>query len=78
MIGLMIQQGFNWEKSNKAGGWYNSLKNLVADLADAGVINVWLPPPSQSTEQQGKNFLAIKFMEKQPIVFYLILLSHIH
>ncbi|KAL3734830.1 hypothetical protein ACJRO7_024069 [Eucalyptus globulus] len=49
----LLFQGFNWESSKKEGGWYNSLKNLVPDLANAGITHVWLPPPSQSAAQQG-------------------------
>ncbi|GLT46970.1 hypothetical protein SLA2020_206950 [Shorea laevis] len=44
----LLFQGFNWESSNKPGGWYNSLKNSVSDIAAAGITHVWLPPPSQS------------------------------
>ncbi|KAL3734828.1 hypothetical protein ACJRO7_024067 [Eucalyptus globulus] len=49
----LLFQGFNWESSEKEGGWYNSLKNLVPDLANAGITHVWLPPPSQSADQHG-------------------------
>ncbi|XP_050211508.1 alpha-amylase isoform X2 [Mercurialis annua] len=49
----LLFQGFNWESCNKAGGWYNSLKNLIPDMANAGVSHVWLPPPSQSVAPQG-------------------------
>ncbi|KAJ4841549.1 hypothetical protein Tsubulata_001757 [Turnera subulata] len=49
----LLFQGFNWESSNKGGGWYNSLKNSVDDLANAGITHVWLPPPSQSVGPQG-------------------------
>ncbi|CAL5206021.1 unnamed protein product [Lathyrus oleraceus] len=48
----LLFQGFNWESSNK-GGWYNSLKNTIPDLANAGITHVWLPPPSQSVGPQG-------------------------
>ncbi|KAG2666354.1 hypothetical protein I3760_15G054700 [Carya illinoinensis] len=48
----LLFQGFNWESSNK-GGWYNSLKNSVPDLANAEITHVWLPPPSQSAAPQG-------------------------
>ncbi|KAK7321693.1 hypothetical protein VNO77_32566 [Canavalia gladiata] len=48
----LLFQGFNWESSNK-GGWYNSLKNSIPDLANAGITHVWLPPPSQSVAPQG-------------------------
>ncbi|OIW21516.1 hypothetical protein TanjilG_05525 [Lupinus angustifolius] len=48
----LLFQGFNWESSNK-GGWYNSLKNTIPDLANAGITHVWLPPPSQSVAPQG-------------------------
>ncbi|XP_049391170.1 alpha-amylase-like [Solanum stenotomum] len=49
----VLFQGFNWESSNKQGGWYNSLINLVPDLAKAGVTHVWLPPSSHSVSPQG-------------------------
>ncbi|XP_021284394.1 alpha-amylase-like [Herrania umbratica] len=49
----LLFQGFNWESCNKAGGWYNFLKNSVSDIANAGVTHVWLPPPSQSVGPQG-------------------------
>ncbi|KAJ8541094.1 hypothetical protein K7X08_001910 [Anisodus acutangulus] len=49
----LLFQGFNWESSNKEGGWYNSLINLVPDLANAGITHVWLPPPSNSVSPQG-------------------------
>ncbi|GLU14908.1 hypothetical protein SLE2022_314490 [Rubroshorea leprosula] len=49
----LLFQGFNWESSNKQGGWYNSLKNSVSDIAAAGITHVWLPPPSQSADSQG-------------------------
>ncbi|KDP29720.1 hypothetical protein JCGZ_18655 [Jatropha curcas] len=49
----LLFQGFNWESSNQAGGWYNLLENLISDLANAGITHVWLPPPSQSVSSQG-------------------------
>ncbi|GMY28671.1 alpha-amylase-like isoform X1 [Fagus crenata] len=49
---FVIQNGFNWESSNK-GGWYNLLKNSIPNLANAGITHVWLPPPSQSIAPQG-------------------------
>ncbi|KAJ6971713.1 hypothetical protein NC653_032288 [Populus alba x Populus x berolinensis] len=49
----LLFQGFNWESCNKAEGWYNSLKNSVPDLANAGITHVWLPPSSQSVAPQG-------------------------
>nr|ACU18643.1 unknown [Glycine max] len=48
----LLFQGFNWESSKK-GGWYNSLKNTIPDLANAGITHVWLPPPSQSVSPEG-------------------------
>ncbi|KAI4316706.1 hypothetical protein L6164_024661 [Bauhinia variegata] len=48
----LLFQGFNWESSSK-GGWYNSLKNSIPDIASAGITHVWLPPPSQSVAPQG-------------------------
>ncbi|CAL0322458.1 unnamed protein product [Lupinus luteus] len=48
----VLFQGFNWESSKK-GGWYNSLKDKIPDLANAGITHVWLPPPSQSVSPEG-------------------------
>ncbi|XP_057961293.1 alpha-amylase-like [Malania oleifera] len=48
----LLFQGFNWASSDK-GGWYNSLKNHIPDLANAGITHVWLPPPSHSAAPQG-------------------------
>ncbi|KAE8100683.1 hypothetical protein FH972_018554 [Carpinus fangiana] len=52
----ILFQGFNWESSSK-GGWYNSLKGSVPDLASAGITHVWLPPASQSADPQGQGYL---------------------
>ncbi|XP_030460571.1 alpha-amylase-like [Syzygium oleosum] len=49
----LLFQGFNWVSWKKEGGWYNSLKNSVPDLANAGITHVWLPPPSQSASEEG-------------------------
>ncbi|KAI3843251.1 hypothetical protein MKX03_030748 [Papaver bracteatum] len=47
-------KGFNWDSSNKEGGWYNFLKNSAPkDLASAGITHVWLPPPLQHVAPQG-------------------------
>ncbi|KAH7523622.1 hypothetical protein FEM48_Zijuj06G0031600 [Ziziphus jujuba var. spinosa] len=43
----ILFQGFNWDSHSK-GGWYNSLKNSIPDIANAGITHVWLPPPSSS------------------------------
>lgn len=51
-VSAILFQGFNWDSSNK-GGWYNSLKNSIPDLANAGITHVWLPPASQSVAPQG-------------------------
>lgn len=53
------EQGFNWESSNKQGGWYNSLLGSIPELAGAGITHVWLPPPSQSVAPQGDLFFLI-------------------
>jgi alpha-amylase len=49
---VIMFQGFNWE-SNKNGCWYDVLKKCAKDLAEAGITDVWLPPPSQSVAPQG-------------------------
>ncbi|XP_019054914.1 PREDICTED: pentatricopeptide repeat-containing protein At2g04860 [Nelumbo nucifera] len=49
----LVFQGFNWESWKKEGGWYNSLRNSIPELANAGVTHVWLPPPSHSVSSEG-------------------------
>lgn len=41
-------QGFNWQAAKSSSPWYNVLKGIVEDAADAGITDVWFPPPSQS------------------------------
>ncbi|KAG8503139.1 hypothetical protein CXB51_000944 [Gossypium anomalum] len=53
----LLFQGFNWESSNKAGGWYNFLQSSVFDIANTGVTHVWLPPPSQSAVPAPQGYL---------------------
>ncbi|KAM3758237.1 hypothetical protein ACB098_01G028500 [Castanea mollissima] len=55
-VSAILFQGFNWASSNK-GGWYNSLKNSIPDLANAGITHVWLPPPSQSAASGPQGYL---------------------
>ncbi|WOL19990.1 serine/threonine-protein kinase UCN-like [Canna indica] len=38
---LIMLQGFNWESWRQQGGWYNSLKDKVADIANAGVTHFY-------------------------------------
>ncbi|GBG64666.1 hypothetical protein CBR_g45721 [Chara braunii] len=49
---VVMMQAFNWD-SCKKGGWYKNLKGKAADLADAGVTDIWLPPPSQAADPHG-------------------------
>uniref|UniRef100_M1BUE2 alpha-amylase n=1 Tax=Solanum tuberosum TaxID=4113 RepID=M1BUE2_SOLTU len=65
----VLFQGFNWESSNKQSGWYNSLINLVPELAHAGVTHVWLPPSSHSVSPQGRlyDLDASKFGNQQEL-----------
>ncbi|XP_057861954.1 alpha-amylase type B isozyme isoform X2 [Cryptomeria japonica] len=49
---LIMFQGFNWE-SWKSSCWYDVLKSKVKDLAEAGITDIWLPPPSHSVAPQG-------------------------
>ncbi|KAM1013204.1 hypothetical protein ACFX13_043959 [Malus domestica] len=44
--------GFNWDSSKK-GGWYNTLKTSIPELADSGITHVWLPPPSHANGTEG-------------------------
>ncbi|CAE7310762.1 AMY1.2 [Symbiodinium necroappetens] len=50
----VMLQGFNWE-SHKAGkgNWYGIVESKVDMLADVGITDIWLPPPSQSVAPQG-------------------------
>ncbi|KAF3785266.1 Alpha-amylase isozyme 3D [Nymphaea thermarum] len=49
----LLFQAFNWESSKNSQGWYHVLKNLVPQIAEAGVTHVWLPPASQSASPEG-------------------------
>lgn len=49
----ILFQGFNWESWKQQGGWYNTLKTQIADIAATGATHVWLPPASQSVSPQG-------------------------
>ncbi|KAH0977563.1 hypothetical protein GBA52_027282 [Prunus armeniaca] len=50
----ILFQGFNWESWKTEGGWYNSLRKSVPELASSGITHVWLPPPSQAASDEGK------------------------
>eukprot|EP00271_Cylindrocystis_brebissonii_P013286 TRINITY_DN329_c0_g3_i1.p1 TRINITY_DN329_c0_g3~~TRINITY_DN329_c0_g3_i1.p1 ORF type:complete len:534 (-),score=92.49 TRINITY_DN329_c0_g3_i1:719-2320(-) len=52
-LDVIMMQGFNWESSKNAKGWYNVVASNVDEIASAGVTSVWLPPPSQSVAPQG-------------------------
>ena len=45
-------QGFNWE-SSKSPSWYDVLKSMAKDVAEAGITDVWFPPPTHSVSAQG-------------------------
>ncbi|KAI5314612.1 hypothetical protein L3X38_043788 [Prunus dulcis] len=49
----ILFQGFNWESWKTEGGWYNSLRKSVPELASSGITHVWLPPPSQAASSEG-------------------------
>ncbi|KAM0934022.1 putative alpha-amylase [Dioscorea sansibarensis] len=53
----LLFQGFNWESWKKEGGWYNFLKDLVPDIAAAGVTHVWLPQPAQSAADAPQGYI---------------------
>eukprot|EP00971_Amphidinium_carterae_P225755 4477478-Amphidinium_carterae.1 len=50
----VMLQGFNWEswKAGK-GNWYGIVKSKLEMLAEMGVTDIWLPPPSASVAEQG-------------------------
>eukprot|EP00246_Nothoceros_aenigmaticus_P007995 TRINITY_DN2243_c0_g1_i1.p1 TRINITY_DN2243_c0_g1~~TRINITY_DN2243_c0_g1_i1.p1 ORF type:complete len:457 (-),score=65.18 TRINITY_DN2243_c0_g1_i1:726-2096(-) len=50
---IIMLQGFNWESWRNSKGWYNVMKESAADLAEAGVTDIWFPPASQSVAPQG-------------------------
>ncbi|XP_021831731.1 alpha-amylase-like [Prunus avium] len=49
----ILFQGFNWESWKTEGGWYNSLRKSIPELASSGITHVWLPPPSQAASSEG-------------------------
>jgi len=52
-LNTVLLQGFNWESAKGSSSWYNVLKGIVEDAADAGITDVWFPPPSQSLAPEG-------------------------
>eukprot|EP00253_Pinus_taeda_P021115 PITA_21115 len=52
-LNTLLLQGFNWDSAQSSTPWYNVLKGIVDDAADAGITYVWFPPPSQSGAPQG-------------------------
>ncbi len=50
---VMIQ-GFYWEPYKyQTEKWYATLKNKAAELGSAGIDVLWMPPPSQCSDQRG-------------------------
>lgn len=51
----VILQAFHWESAlNEEGpSWYEELEAKVEGMVDAGITDVWLPPPSASVAEQG-------------------------
>eukprot|EP01018_Ginkgo_biloba_P014794 Gb_30449 [translate_table: standard] len=54
---IVMLQGFNWE-SKKSASWYDVLERMVKDVAEAGITDVWFPPPSHSVSDDGNPFLS--------------------
>lgn len=52
-LNTLLLQGFNWESSKSSSSWYNVLRGIVDDAAEAGITDVWFPPPSQSVAPEG-------------------------
>ena len=70
----VVVQGFHWESSTPdarqpetwpAGevgtSWYGTLTRAVPELAEAGITDIWLPPPSNSVAREG--YLPSKLFE---------------
>ncbi|GLJ24443.1 hypothetical protein SUGI_0466770 [Cryptomeria japonica] len=51
-LSIVLFQGFNWE-SWKSESWYTVLKSIANSVAEAGITDVWFPPPSQSVSSEG-------------------------
>jgi len=50
----VLLQGFNWESHVAGkGNWYGIVKANAQKLAEVGITDIWLPPPSQSVAPQG-------------------------
>ncbi|CAM6101442.1 unnamed protein product [Calypogeia fissa] len=50
---VVMFQAFNWESWRSNPNWYTFLHQKVQEIAEAGVTDVWLPPPSHSVAPQG-------------------------
>eukprot|EP00192_Tetraselmis_astigmatica_P003233 CAMPEP_0117666486 /NCGR_PEP_ID=MMETSP0804-20121206/10405_1 /TAXON_ID=1074897 /ORGANISM="Tetraselmis astigmatica, Strain CCMP880" /LENGTH=548 /DNA_ID=CAMNT_0005474041 /DNA_START=481 /DNA_END=2127 /DNA_ORIENTATION=+ len=62
----VIIQGFHWESSTPdcrdpsqwpdgevTTSWYDTVQQRVEDMREAGITDIWLPPPSQSVAKEG-------------------------
>jgi len=62
----IILQGFHWESSTPdcrdpgqwpngevGSSWYATVQSKVEDMREAGITDIWLPPPSQSVAREG-------------------------
>lgn len=52
----VLLQGFHWEScdaQSQGKSWYEIVKENVDLIAESGMTDVWLPPPSQSVAPQG-------------------------
>jgi len=51
----VMLQGFNWESwhASKTEDWYSIVGHKVDFLAEIGITDIWLPPPSASVAPQG-------------------------
>jgi len=56
-LNTVLLQGFNWQAAKSSSPWYNVLKGIVEDAADAGITDVWFPPPSQSHPDGPEGYL---------------------
>ncbi|KAL8426409.1 hypothetical protein Efla_006761 [Eimeria flavescens] len=49
----IMLQGFNWVSAQNPLGWYNVLRNKMADIKRLGASIIWCPPPTECVGWEG-------------------------
>ncbi|KAF9267758.1 glycoside hydrolase family 13 protein, partial [Marasmius fiardii PR-910] len=49
-------QFFTWDSKIDGTSWWRHLENEIPKLAEAGITQVWVPPPNKAMEKDGRGY----------------------